>query len=592
MHEVMNTEVSFFETIHSKNNSIFSIKQIFDLIKEEKFKKEIDLLRTENDKIKKEEIKKKLPAITVSGLFNGSRIKQNLKVHSGLIQVDIDKVDNVEEVKDILMKDIYSLAVFYSPGGKGLKVIVKIPPDNYLHEKHFLELEQYYLFLHKIVIDKCCKDISRLMFLSSDNNIFLNENSKVYSLNTLENNEILFASAIQKINLKNHFQEGQRNNYVFKLACECKRMGLNENICLIYSKEYFSESGFPLNEIDTIIKSGYSSNNTFFKKNTEHLKENNQSLLQIRTGRQCLEDADSKLIPRMLFSEFWHEGELCILFADTNVGKSILAVQIANSISKGEKINGFKLESEKQLVFYLDFELGDKQFQNRYSSEYKFNYSFDDNFYRLIINSKYTNYEDFEKELFLVLENELQKTGCKVIIVDNITYLKTQSTETAKDALPLMRRLKELTNKFGLSMLIVAHTPKIDLSKPITSNYLAGSKHLSNFADSIFCIGISFQDNEKRYLKQIKARATEKKYDAENVIICRMDKPFNFLGFQFLGYGDERNLLKQLSDSDKAELENKIIEFKTKDPNISIREIARQLDINPMKVSRVIGKNT
>ena len=79
----------------------------------------------------------------------------------------------------------------------------------------------------------------------------------------------------------------------------------------------------------------------------------------------------------MLFSEFWHEGEICILFADTNVGKSILAVQIGNAISRGVAIKNFKLEAKKQSVFYLDFELSDKQFQNRYSLNYESNYLFD-----------------------------------------------------------------------------------------------------------------------------------------------------------------------------------------------------------------------
>ena len=60
---------------------------------------------------------------------------------------------------------------------------------------------------------------------------------------------------------------------------------------------------------------------------------------------------------KMLFDAFWKEGELCILFADTGIGKTVLSVQIADSISKGIAIPGFKLEVEKQKVLYFDFEL-------------------------------------------------------------------------------------------------------------------------------------------------------------------------------------------------------------------------------------------
>ena len=56
-------------------------------------------------------------------------------------------------------------------------------------------------------------------------------------------------------------------------------------------------------------------------------------LLHIRTAEQCLEEASRQPAPKMLFDELWFENELCIFFADTNVGKSILAVQIADAIA-------------------------------------------------------------------------------------------------------------------------------------------------------------------------------------------------------------------------------------------------------------------
>src|SRR6476620_2270203 len=70
----------------------------------------------------------------------------------------------------------------------------------------------------------------------------------------------------------------------------------------------------------------------------------NKGLFTVKTANRWIEQAKTRPIPKMLFGEFWFEGELCILFADTNLGKSILAVQIGNSISKGEQIRGFRLE--------------------------------------------------------------------------------------------------------------------------------------------------------------------------------------------------------------------------------------------------------
>ena len=70
-----------------------------------------------------------------------------------------------------------------------------------------------------------------------------------------------------------------------------------------------------------------------------------KGLFTVKTASRWIEQAKTRPIPKMLFGEFWFEGELCILFADTNLGKSILAVQIGNRISRGEQIRGFRLET-------------------------------------------------------------------------------------------------------------------------------------------------------------------------------------------------------------------------------------------------------
>ena len=236
----------------------------------------------------------------------------------------------------------------------------------------------------------------------------------------------------------------------------------------------------------------------------------NIGLFTVKTASRWIEQAKTRPIPKMLFGEFWFEGEICILFADTNLGKSILAVQIGNSISKGEHIPGFKLEALKQSILYFDFEMTDKSFENRYSLNFDQHYSFDDNFIRVEINpdAEIPDSQSFEKCLNDSLERAIIETSAKVLIIDNLTYLKDDN-EKAKDALPLMKNLKNLKNKYGLSLLILAHTPKRDLSKPITRNDLSGSKMLMSFTDSSFAIGESQKDKNIRYLKQIKVRQNE-----------------------------------------------------------------------------------
>ena len=322
------------------------------------------------------------------------------------------------------------------------------------------------------------------------------------------------------------------------------------------------------------------------------LKQGNEAkeskgLFTVKTASLWIEQAKTRPIPQMLFGEFWFEGELCILFADTNLGKSILAVQIGNSISKGEQIQGFKLETPKQPILYFDFELSDKQFENRYSIKFEKHYNFDNNFIRVEINPDAFAPDNISNEDYLnqSLERSITETGAKVLIIDNLTYLKNE-TEKAKDALPLMKHLKALKNKYGLSILALAHTPKRDLSKPITRNDLQGSKMLINFCDSSFSIGESHSDKNLRYLKQIKQRNTEHIYYADNVCVCQIDKPLNFLLFEFINYGKEWEHLKQHTEKDKESMNEKVNELKQQ--GRSLREIGAELGISHMKVSRIL----
>lgn len=323
----------------------------------------------------------------------------------------------------------------------------------------------------------------------------------------------------------------------------------------------------------------------------QQVKEEGESkgLFLVKTATRWIDQAKTRPIPQMLFGEFWFEGELCILFADTNLGKSILAVQIGNSISKSEPINGFKLETTKQPILYFDFELSDKQFENRYSLNFKEHYSFDNNFLRVEINSDASIPENKSFEDFLndSLERSINETGAKVLIIDNLTYLKAE-TEKAKDALPLMKHLKGLKNKYGLSILALAHTPKRDLSKPLTKNDLQGSKMLINFCDSAFTIGESFADKNVRYLKQIKQRNTEHIYDGDNVCICQIHKPYNFLEFEFVGFGTEREHLKELTQKDKDNVIERAKELSQQGK--SQRLISSELGISLGTVNKYLKK--
>ncbi|MBV5312758.1 MAG: AAA family ATPase [Prolixibacteraceae bacterium] len=298
-----------------------------------------------------------------------------------------------------------------------------------------------------------------------------------------------------------------------------------------------------------------------------------------RTANQCLSDAKSQPVPTDLFYSLWFENELTILFADTGIGKSVYAVQIADTISHNRK------------VLYIDLELSDKQFQKRYSDNYLNEYTFNENFYRISFKSRYsipegTSYEDY---FISSLVNLLDRTGAQVIIIDNMTRLISSDTDKAQTAKPVMDRLNDLKFDYGLSILCLEHTRKTSSSQPISLNDLQGSKMKSNFADSAFTIGRSARDPNIRYVKQLKARSCENIYDSENIIVYEILKETNFLHFRFIEYGNEQEHLKHINDEEKTAKIEQVMQLHSQ--NISNRAIALQLGISEGVVRKWLKKH-
>jgi hypothetical protein len=315
-----------------------------------------------------------------------------------------------------------------------------------------------------------------------------------------------------------------------------------------------------------------------------------EELFTIRTANTWLQEANKRPVPKMLFGQLWYEGELCILFADSNLGKSILAVQIANIISTGETMHPFTCEAEPQPVLYFDFELTEKQFEARYSVDFAQHYDFSNNFYRAEMNPDSDmppGFKDFDEYLSACFERSIVQTGSKVLVIDNLTYLRG-TNETAKDALPLMKHLKALKTRYGLSILALAHTPKRDMSLELTRNDLQGSKMLMNFCDSAFAIGESVLAQNMRYLKQIKQRNTSEVYGSNNVCVCEVNKPSNFLQYEYLGNGIEADHLRKpkRSTNTYSEYTEQVLALQAEGK--SLRQIGAQLGISYQKVNRIV----
>lgn len=302
-------------------------------------------------------------------------------------------------------------------------------------------------------------------------------------------------------------------------------------------------------------------------------KATNAGLLSIKPANDWIDESMKTPDPRMYFNDLVVENENTVIFASSNVGKSILAVQIAEDIAKAEK------------VLYVDLELSSKQFQMRYSDPSTGKvHVFPDNFTRAEIDASLMLEANLEEEILNSIEKAAKK-GTKFFIIDNLTFICNGAQSGVKSAI-FMKKLVRLKKQYGLTTIVIAHTPKRRGWKPISQNDLAGSANLMNLFDAGVALARCADDNNLRYLKQVKVRTGEILYDSNNVLLLDVDKEEGFLKFDMVGCGREEDHLSALEGSEFA---NEILEIlMMQREGMSTRQIAEAKSMSKSAVDRRI----
>lgn len=263
-------EVTIFKNIRETSTPfIRDIDFIFKRIKEGNSKILIDKIRNSKTKEEQNKLKSDLPSICFSGIFK-NRSKNGIISHTGIICLDFDKyntIDLLNEDREKLINDKYTFALFISPSGNGLKVIVKIPKDIDNHKLYFDALEKYY---NNNNFDTGVSDVSRVCYESYDENIYINKSSELW-ITKEENVTYSYENKAPKIKLENeneiinrlyvwfqknvNMSEG-RNVGLFKLAAAFSDFGVSQLEALRFC-EKFNEPDFTINEIQNVVKSAY-----------------------------------------------------------------------------------------------------------------------------------------------------------------------------------------------------------------------------------------------------------------------------------------------------------------------------------------------
>ena len=244
---------------------------------------------------------------------------------------------------------------------------------------------------------------------------------------------------------------------------------------------------------------------------------------------------------KKLFGSFFNVGEICVLAGKTGQGKTVLAYQIAIGLARGEDILNEPNEVNKQGVLFLDFELNYSHIKKRFR-----NFEPPDNFYRPDMNEILIKYGQVDietiKQMIQEANEEAKEKGTlpvSVLVLDNLSAISLKSLQDQTEALNIMRELKILNLEHNISILVVAHTPKIKEDRPLEIYDIAGAAHIVNFCDSAMVINSSKKGANVRYIKQIKGRNVP---DTGDVLVVKLVDE-DWLHYEAIGYEKEEEQL-------------------------------------------------
>ncbi len=247
-------------------------------------------------------LKKELPAFTPSGTFEGGRKMEYLKMYNGFVHLDFDKLspDELAKAKSQVQEMPTTFACFTSPSGNGLKVFIEVDSSLEHHSIAYKQVQEFYEQSLSIEADPKCKDVTRLCFVSHDTEAYRNIQNEKFKIQLPPDNlleqvpkptvpppivdneynpflEEQLAECVRFTENKYQYYDGNRNNFVYQLACNCNRKGIAYDDTLDFIRQNYDLKDF---EITASVKSAYNHNATQFGqyKKIKPPKSNNQSL--------------------------------------------------------------------------------------------------------------------------------------------------------------------------------------------------------------------------------------------------------------------------------------------------------------------------
>jgi len=311
-----NTSKMSYIINHSKIVSQITMEEAVAEIRSDKHKAKTEQIRQLSDAGETEganRLKGTLPGCTPAGTFLGRRKADSISEYASRIVLDVDgvKPEQFDEICRKIEADRHTHVRYASPK-RGVKIIVRGEPlvmddaeglthqekaavINEYHLRLFRSLVPYYEALIGVKIDTSGSDLPRITYLCYDPEAYYNPDSVPFPLSasapgaeahsgkrtngtrgtgkaraggfpgetdkrqselTKKSCSMLFRVLEMQLQRSKSYEPGNRNNYLFTLACKCNEAGIPEDA--LFNLMAGSYGDISTQELETIISSAYS----------------------------------------------------------------------------------------------------------------------------------------------------------------------------------------------------------------------------------------------------------------------------------------------------------------------------------------------
>ena len=351
---------SVYEGIRSRTPIVAHLHQILDDIKVGRYKLQIEGLRlalAQQRMQDAKQLKSNLPAIMFAGTSPDRHTADRMATVSGLACFDLDGCDNrIEEFRSRLTEQPWVMALFLSPSGNGLKVVVSVVATDAvgyeaLYRRGLLLIKELLGF----EADRSCVNRNRLCFYSYDPNLYFNadavalegievphEDEQQPKQPSTENGPNGFQKStpqqlVDAFLVYNVFVKGNRNNFLMKLGRKCARNEFSQlevAQVIAIAQRRLAGGDVTAYDVESRILSGYNYGSRYQGVTLAHIdSEDPSQFLENEQEKGEKLRSETPVFPENVFQNLPEFMERALSIAGTDRERDIMLLSMLSNLS-------------------------------------------------------------------------------------------------------------------------------------------------------------------------------------------------------------------------------------------------------------------